>query len=361
MPAPDQQSVEMALATVTAPHLDVPLTDVATINLQQQANVFVVDIQMSYPVASLQGQITEQARQALAQLCADQPLQINLIWQVEAPKQAAPKKKPVGAKHLIAVASGKGGVGKSVTAVNLALALHAEGATVGLLDADIYGPSQGQMLGVAKDIRPEVKEGKWFEPILAHGIQSMSMSYLVTKRTPLVWRGPMVSGALRQMLEQTLWHELDYLIIDMPPGTGDIQLTLTQSVSVSGAIIVTTPQEIALLDARRAIEMFAKVKVLVLGVVENMSFYVCPCCGDQAQLFGADGGRKLTTEYNTSLLGRLPLTPAIGAQTDSGQAPLIVEPDGEIANLYKTTARHMAAVLSLQLKVDLPIISIDDS
>ena len=360
MPELNQQSVKMALATLTAPHLDVPLTDVATISLQQ-AKVPVVDIQMSYPVASLQNQIAEQARQALVQLCADQPLQINLTWQIAASKQVVPGKKPAGAKHLIAVASGKGGVGKSVTAVNLALALHAEGAAVGLLDADVYGPSQGLLLGVAKDTRPKVKEGKWFEPVLAHGIQSMSMSYIVTKDTPLVWRGPMVSGALKQMLEQTLWHELDYLVIDLPPGTGDIQLTLTQSISVSGAVIVTTPQEIALLDARRAIEMFTKVRVPVLGVVENMSFYVCPCCGDQAQLFGADGGEKLATEYNTPLLCRLPLTPAIGAQTDSGQAPLITEPDGEIAGLYKTTARHIAAMLSLRSKAYVPIISVDDS
>ena len=248
-------------------------------------------------------------------------------------------------KHIIAVASAKGGVGKSTTAVNLALALSQEGAKVGLLDADIYGPSQGMMLGVPEGRRPQTSDGKTFQPIKAHGIQAMSMSFLITESTPMVWRGPMVSGALQQLLGQTAWQDLDYLIVDMPPGTGDIQLTLSQRVPVSGAVIVTTPQDIALLDARKGIEMFRKVDIDVLGVVENMSTFVCPECGAASPLFGSGGGERIAEECGAPLLGALPLAMEIREQADGGTPTVAADPEGPIAAIYRQAARHMAARL----------------
>ena len=251
-------------------------------------------------------------------------------------------------KHLIAVASGKGGVGKSTTAVNLALALDKEGAKVGLLDADIYGPSQGMMLGIPPDRRPDVTErgaDKFFEPVMAHGLKTMSMSYLVTDATPMVWRGPMASGALQQLLKQTLWGDLDYLIVDMPPGTGDIQLTLSQQAPVSGAVIVTTPQDIALLDAQKGIEMFQKVNVPTLGIVENMSMHICANCGEVSHPFGRDGGDRVAAKYSTQVIGRLPLDLQVREQSDAGTPPVATDPNGEIAGIYRAAARHMAAVL----------------
>lgn len=248
-------------------------------------------------------------------------------------------------KQVVAVASGKGGVGKSTTAVNLALALDAEGAKVGLLDADIYGPSQGMMLGVDPNRRPDVKDGKVFEPIRAHGIKAMSMSFMVTEKTPMVWRGPMASGALQQILTQTDWGDLDYLIVDMPPGTGDIQLTLSQKVPVAGAVIVTTPQDIALLDAAKGIEMFAKVDIPVLGILENMSVYSCSNCGHTHHLFGAGGGARVASELGVPLLGELPLAMQIREQADGGTPTVKSDPDSSIAELYRDAARHLAARL----------------
>jgi ATP-binding protein involved in chromosome partitioning len=248
-------------------------------------------------------------------------------------------------KHIIAVASGKGGVGKSTTAVNLALALRANGATVGLLDADIYGPSQQLMLGIAQGTRPEQKDGQWLLPVEAHGLQTMSIAYLVTDNTPMVWRGPMAGGALQQMLEQTLWGELDYLVIDMPPGTGDIQLTLSQKAAVAGAVIVTTPQDIALLDARKGIEMFAKVDIPVLGGVENMALYTCSECGHSEHIFGAEGGERIAREYGVPLLGSLPLALSIREQTDGGNPTVVAEPDSEITATYRQVAERIAAGL----------------
>ena len=241
-------------------------------------------------------------------------------------------------KHIVAVASGKGGVGKSTTAINLALALRASGAAVGLLDADIYGPSQQIMLGIPESQQPEQQDGKFLLPIEAHGLATMSMGYLVSERTPMVWRGPMAGGALQQMLEQTLWGELDYLVIDMPPGTGDIQLTLSQKAQVSGAVIVTTPQDIALLDARKGIEMFAKVGIPVLGIVENMAVHVCSNCGHHDHIFGADGGKRIAEEYGVELLGSLPLDPAIREQTDTGRPPVVSDPDGAASIAYREIA-----------------------
>ena len=251
-------------------------------------------------------------------------------------------------KHIIAVASGKGGVGKSTTAVNLALALQVRGAQVGLLDADIYGPSQQLMLGVAEDVRPEQQGGQFLLPVKVKGLKTMSMGYLVTERTPMVWRGPMAGGALAQMLEQTLWGPLDYLVIDMPPGTGDVQLTLSQKASVSGAVIVTTPQDIALLDAQKGIEMFRKVNVPILGIVENMAMHVCSQCGHQEHIFGDEGGQRIAGEYGVPLLGSLPLERRIREQTDSGNPTVVADPDSPAASIYLQIADRVATALAEQ-------------
>jgi ATP-binding protein involved in chromosome partitioning len=257
--------------------------------------------------------------------------------------------KPLpGVKNIIAVASGKGGVGKSTVAVNLALALSVEGANVGLLDADIYGPSQPRMLGASE--RPESRDGKTMEPVVSHGLQSMSIGYLIEEETPMVWRGPMVTQALEQLLRDTRWQDLDYLIIDLPPGTGDTQLTLAQKVPVSGAIIVTTPQDIALLDARKGLKMFEKVEVSVLGIVENMSIHICSQCGHEEHIFGAGGGQRMAAQYNAPFLGALPLDIRIREETDSGQPTVIAEPDSRIAGLFRDIARRASARLSLQAK-----------
>lgn len=249
-------------------------------------------------------------------------------------------------KHIIAVASGKGGVGKSTVTVNLALALAAQGYRVGVLDADIYGPSQAQMLGVQEGVRPQAAGNDKFLPLQAHGIQAMSMAFMVNTREPMVWRGPMVVGAFQQMLTQTQWDNLDFLLIDMPPGTGDIQLTLAQKVPVAGAVIVTTPQDIALLDARKGIEMFRKVNVPVLGVVENMSLYHCENCGHEAAIFGTGGGDNIAQEYDTQVLGRLPLTLSIRELTDSGRPSVVSEPEGTVSQTFATIAKKVAEAVS---------------
>jgi ATP-binding protein involved in chromosome partitioning len=266
-------------------------------------------------------------------------------------------------KYIIAVASGKGGVGKSTTAVNVALALKSLGSSVGLLDADIYGPSQQLMLGVADDVKPEQQGGQYLLPIEAHGIKTMSMGYLVNERTPMVWRGPMAGGALTQMLEQTLWGDLDYLIIDMPPGTGDIQLTLTQKAKVAGAIIVTTPQDIALLDAQKGIEMFRKVNVPIIGIVENMAVHICSQCGHSEHIFGVDGGQKIATEYGVPVLGSLPLELSIRQQTDAGTPTVAVEPESAVSEIYRSIAAGVQASFANQAQgtvQEFPEITISD-
>jgi ATP-binding protein involved in chromosome partitioning len=249
-------------------------------------------------------------------------------------------------KHIIAVASGKGGVGKSTTAVNLALALASLGAQVGLLDADIYGPSQQLMLGVDADVRPGQQDGRYLLPVPAHGLKTMSMGYLVNERTPMVWRGPMAGGALAQMLEQTLWGALDFLVIDMPPGTGDIQLTLSQKASVAGAVIVTTPQDIALQDAKKGIEMFRKVEVPILGIIENMAVHVCSECGHAEHVFGARGGERIAAEYGVPLLASLPLSLAIREATDVGRPTVIAEPDSPATRAYLQAAEAIRSQLA---------------
>lgn len=245
-----------------------------------------------------------------------------------------------GVKNIIAVASGKGGVGKSTTAVNLALALAAEGAAVGVLDADIYGPSQPMMLGITG--RPESADGKTLEPLIGHGIQAMSIGFLIDVDTPMVWRGPMVTQALEQLLRDTQWRDLDYLVVDMPPGTGDIQLTLAQRVPVTGAVIVTTPQDIALLDARKGFKMFEKVGIPILGVVENMAIHICSKCGHAEHIFGEGGAQRMCGEYKAEFLGALPLDIGIREQTDSGRPTVVADPDGKIAEIYRGIARRVA-------------------
>jgi len=251
-------------------------------------------------------------------------------------------------KNIVAVASGKGGVGKSTTAVNLALALAAEGAAVGILDADIYGPSQPMMMGI--DGRPESADGKTMEPMENYGVQVMSIGFLVEQDNPMIWRGPMVTQALEQLLRQTNWRDLDYLIVDMPPGTGDIQLTLSQRVPLTGAVIVTTPQDIALLDAKKGIKMFEKVGVPILGIVENMAVHVCTNCGHVEHIFGEEGGKRLAAEYGMDYLGALPLDISIRVQADGGRPTVVSDPDGEVAGLYKGVARTVAAKIARQGK-----------
>ena len=302
-----------------------------------------VDAVLGYPVTGL----GEPYTQALSAALGDEVV-LDLSF---APP---PARGTAGTGHLIAVASGKGGVGKSTTAVNLALALDRAGARTGILDADIYGPSQGMMLGVREGRRPEVRDQRVFVPIRAHGIEAMSMSMLVEERTPMVWRGPMASGALRQLLEQTAWGGLDYLIVDMPPGTGDIQLTLSQQAAVSGVVIVTTPQDIALLDARKGIEMFRKVDIPILGIVENMSWFECGGCGDVHHLFGEGGGARVAGEYGVELLGAFPLDPGIRESTDSGTPPVAADPTGRVAKLYIDCARRVVGQLWRQSSAAVP-------
>ena len=262
-------------------------------------------------------------------------------------------------KQIIAVASGKGGVGKSTTAVNLALALHKLGKKVGMLDADIYGPSQALMLG-EEHTRPKMRDPQTMIPVKAHGIYSMSMAYLVTNQTPMVWRGPMASGALQQMLTQTDWPELDILIVDMPPGTGDIQLTLAQKAAVAGAVIVTTPQDIALLDAVKGIEMFRKVNIPVLGIVENMSVHICSNCGHKEPIFGAGGGERAAQQFDTELLGRLPLSLQIREQADKGKPTVVADPKGENAQCYLEVAQKVIDKLASGPATAMPTISIEE-
>lgn len=294
-----------------------------------------VSVTLGYPAQGMQARLSEQLEDFLG--VDDIELDISF---------SSPPGRGFGqVKNVVLVSSGKGGVGKSTTAVNLALALDAEGAKVGLLDADIYGPSQGMMLGVAEGRRPDIKDGKFFDPIRAHGIKAMSMSFMITDKTPMVWRGPMASGALQQILGQTLWGDLDYLIVDMPPGTGDIQLTLSQKAPVAGAVIVTTPQDIALLDALKGIEMFAKVDIPVLGILENMSVHQCDNCGHLSHLFGEDGGKRVAEDLGVPLLGQLPLAMSIRQQADGGHPTVKAEPDSAISELYRDAARNMAARL----------------
>ncbi len=313
-------------------------------NIQIQGNDVSVDIVLSYPANSVLQAVRQQVEQQLQSIPNIGKVNVNIGSRIEAHQVQRGVPLINNVKNIIAVASGKGGVGKSTTAVNLALALAQEGAKVGILDADIYGPSQPQMLGIQG--RPESVDGKSIEPMQAHGIQAMSIGFLVDVDTPMVWRGPMVTGALEQLLRDTRWQEVDYLIVDLPPGTGDIQLTLSQKVPVTGAVIVTTPQDIALLDARKGLKMFEKVGIPILGIVENMSTHICSKCGHEEHIFGAGGGQQMAKDYDVDLLGSLPLHIDIREQSDGGKPSVIADPEGNIAKTYQQIARKCAAKIA---------------
>lgn len=314
-------------------------------NIQINGNDVSLDVVLGYPASTQFEHIKGLVIQALVTIEGIDNITVNVGSRIVSHSVQRGVNLLPNVKNVIAVASGKGGVGKSTTSVNLALALAAEGATVGLLDADIYGPSQPQMLGISG--RPDSADGKSIEPMMAHGIQAMSIGFLVDTDTPMVWRGPMVTGALEQLLRDTKWKNLDYLIIDLPPGTGDIQLTLAQKIPVTGAIIVTTPQDIALLDARKGLKMFEKVGIPILGVVENMSTHICSNCGHEEHIFGAGGGETMAKDYNIELLGSLPLDIKIREQSDGGKPTVVSEPDSKIAMIYKEIARKAASKIAI--------------
>jgi len=337
---------EAALAAYTDPYLDSDLISAGCVrDIRINNNRIEADIHMDYPSEFLKDGIAQMLKTSLENIHGCPGAEVNVSWNVVPAKHQSELEAIAKVKNIVAVASGKGGVGKSTTAVNLAIALAKDGAKVGLLDADIYGPSQGIMLGIKDGTRPETIDEKWFVPIEAHGIKSMSMAYLVTESTPMVWRGPMVAGALMQIMTQTQWGELDYLIIDMPPGTGDIQLTLSQKFPVTGAVIVTTPQDIALADAKKGVEMFRKVNIPVLGMIENMSMHICSQCGHAEHIFGEDGAERLAATYNTKVLGSLPLSKYIREMSDEGSPVVAADDCSEVSMMYRHAARNLAVAL----------------
>lgn len=307
-----------------------------------------IDLQMAYPCNGIHQQIIADITPMVTALDGIDSIAVNFSQKIIAHSVQHGVKRMENVKNIIAVASGKGGVGKSTTSVNLALALSQEGAKVGLLDADIYGPSQPRMMGLSG--QPESSDGKSIEPMSNYGVETMSIGYLIDEETPMIWRGPMVTQALEQLLNDTNWADLDYLVIDLPPGTGDIQLTLAQKVPVSGAVIVTTPQDIALLDARKGLKMFEKVEVPILGVVENMSTHICTECGHEEHIFGTGGGAMMAQDYDITLLGSLPLDMTIRQQVDGGKPTVVSDPEGAISLRYREIARKTAAALANQAK-----------
>lgn len=338
----DEAAVRDSLKQLTDPNTRKDFVSSKSVKkILVEKNHITVEVMLGYPANSVEDEIKQTIQSHLKSQFPQAELTVSVSSHVVAHAVKHGVKRVDGVKNIIVVASGKGGVGKSTTAVNLALALSQEGARVGVLDADIYGPSQPTMLGVHG--QPETIDDNTMKPLENHGIQVMSIGFLIAgEDTPMVWRGPMVIQALNQLLRQTQWNDLDYLIMDLPPGTGDIQLSLAQQVPITGAVIVTTPQDIALLDARKGMKMFEKVRVKVLGLVENMSTHICSSCGHEEHIFGAGGGQKMCEEYETELLGSLPLDIAIREQTDEGRPTVITEPSGEVARAYKTIARRLA-------------------
>jgi ATP-binding protein involved in chromosome partitioning len=316
--------------------------------IRTNAQQVTIDLELGFPCQSYLPEFTEALRSLLQTRCGAQNVTINTNTKITAHAVQQGTTPLPEVKNIIAVASGKGGVGKSTTAVNFALALQAEGAQAALLDADIYGPSLPLMLGVTG--KPETIDGKFIEPLVSYGVQMMSIGNLIDAEQPMVWRGPMVTSALQQLLSDTAWHGVDYLVIDLPPGTGDIQLTLCQKVPVSAAVIVTTPQDIALLDARRALKMFEKVNVPVLGIIENMSTHVCSHCGHEEHIFGAGGGQSMAQQYDVELLGALPLDRRIREGVDNGKPTVAMDPQSAVAQAYRDIACRLAAKLSLRAK-----------
>ncbi|MCF8165787.1 MAG: iron-sulfur cluster carrier protein ApbC [Rhodoferax sp.] len=357
------ETVQAALKGLIDPNTQIDfVTSKSVKNLRVDGGDISLDIVLGYPAKSQFDAIRKSVIAVLRELPDVKNVSVNVSSQIVAHSVQRGVKLLPNVKNIIAVASGKGGVGKSTTAVNLALALAAEGAQVGMLDADIYGPSQPMMLGITG--RPESIEENTMEPMVGHGLQASSIGFLIDNDAPMVWRGPMVTSALEQLLRQTRWRDLDYLIVDMPPGTGDIQLTLAQKVPVTGAVIVTTPQDIALLDARKGLKMFDKVGVPIVGIIENMSTYICPSCGHEEHVFGTGGGQKMCQEYGADFLGSLPLNLSIREQADAGRPTVVADPDGAISEIYKTIARRVAikvAALSKDMSNKFPNIVVQNT
>ncbi len=343
------EAVKAALSAVIDPNTGKDLNSSKSArNIKLDGNDVSLDVELGYPAKSQIDPIRKAAIGAVRGIAGVGNVSVNVYSKIVAHSAQRGVKLLSNVKNIIAVASGKGGVGKSTTAVNLALALAAEGAQVGILDADIYGPSQPMMMGISG--RPETIDGKTMEPMENYGLQVSSIGFMIDPDEPMVWRGPIVTQALQQLLEQTNWRDLDYLIVDMPPGTGDIQLTLSQKVPVTGAVIVTTPQDIALLDARKGLKMFEKVGIPILGIVENMSVHICSNCGHAEAIFGEGGGARMCGEYGVDFLGALPLTMSIREQTDSGKPTVVADPDGPVAQIYKDIARKIAVKVAEKAK-----------
>ena len=345
-----QDQVEKAIQEYTDPYMDQDLVKAKAIkNVAIDGGKVTVDVELGYPAKGYEQELAEHLTKSIQAIDGVDDVSVNVGWDIIAHAVQAGVNPIPGVKNIIAVASGKGGVGKSTTSVNLALALAAEGANVGILDADIYGPSQPRMLGTSA--KPETDEAnKSLQPVMSYNLQSMSIGYLIDEETPMIWRGPMVTQALEQLLRETAWKDLDYLVIDLPPGTGDTQLTLAQKVPVSGSIIVTTPQDIALLDARKALKMFEKVEIPVLGVIENMSTHICSQCGHEEHIFGAGGGISMAQQYDVDFLGALPLDIRIREETDAGKPTVVAEPEHKISQTYRDIARRVAAKLARRKK-----------
>jgi ATP-binding protein involved in chromosome partitioning len=342
------ERINQALAQVIDPNTGKDLVSTrAARNVKVDGDRVSLDVELGYPAASQLSLIRGLVVEALQRAGAAK-VDANVTMKIVAHTVQRGLKVLPNVKNIIAVSSGKGGVGKSTVAVNLALALAAEGANVGVLDADIYGPSQPTMLGITG--KPESHDGKTMEPLTNHGVQAMSIGFLVDTDQPMVWRGPMVTQALQQLLGQTNWKDIDYLVVDMPPGTGDIQLTLAQQVPVTGAVIVTTPQDIALIDAKKGLKMFEKVNVPILGLVENMAIHVCSKCGHAEHIFGEGGAQKMAEQYGVDVLGSLPLDIRIREQTDAGRPTVVAEPDGDIASRYRAIARRVAVKIAEKSK-----------
>jgi ATP-binding protein involved in chromosome partitioning len=341
--------VRQALAAVQDPYTDSDIVSSGAVRAVGIAGSRVsVDVQLSYPAAGWQGELAAQIQRVLEALPEVEAAVATVSFRVYAHQVQKDLSPLPGVRNIVAVASGKGGVGKSTTAVNLALALSAEGARVGVLDADVYGPSLPLLTGTSG--KPDSPDGQNFNPKRNHGLQIMSIGYMIEEDTPVIWRGPMVTQALMQLATNTLWDELDYLIIDFPPGTGDIALTLAQRIPMSAAVIVTTPQDIALIDAKKALKMFGKVEVPVLGIIENMATHVCSHCGHEEPIFGQGGGERMAQQYGVPLLGSLPLDMRIRSEADAGTPSVIAAPQSDIALRYREIARRVAAKLSLQAR-----------
>ncbi|RQR87101.1 iron-sulfur cluster carrier protein ApbC [Burkholderia sp. Bp9012] len=342
----DRAQVDAALAAVVDPNTGRPYAaNKGVRNVAIDGDVVAVDVVLGYPARSQHDDVRARIADALKAVPGVREARVAVSQEIVAHTVQRGVKLLPNVKNIVAVASGKGGVGKSTTAVNLALALAAEGASVGILDADIYGPSLPTMLGIHGQ-RPESPDNQSMNPLVGHGLQANSIGFLIEEDNPMVWRGPMATSALEQLLRQTNWRELDYLIVDMPPGTGDIQLTLAQRVPVTGAVIVTTPQDIALLDAKKGLKMFEKVGIPILGIVENMSIHVCSNCGHEEHIFGAGGAERMARDYGVNVLGSLPLDIAIRERADSGTPTVVAEPDGALARRYRDIARGVALAIA---------------